>query len=284
MGQTMNYASVARTFRSLPAPVRYGVPGLAAAMILLRGGRVAAASDAVPDAEAVAGPAFPWLVSRWTPAERQVLVSVARRLNLDPRALTTVMHLESGGDPSVPAQKSGTPRAGLIQVTVGARMPGLDTADKVWAVREWPITRQLLEIVEPFYARYKGRDPSWSAFALYKRNFLPGVAGKPDDHVIAREGSNEPLIEGLPLTLGQIYAANPGFDSTRRGYYTWADVRKKVAGAYRSAAGSVVTVAGAVSPELPMARVRARRAPGAMLPVPLWLAAPEDMALRPRAA
>lgn len=281
----MNTAELARTLRRLPAPLKYGVPAASAVAILLAGRSSSAASGtALGDPEAVAGPAFPWLVASWTPAERQVLVEVARRLNLDPRSLTTVMHLESGGNPAVPTQKSGTPRAGLIQITVGARMPGLDTSDKIWAVREWPITRQLLEIVEPFYARYKGRDPSWGPFALYKRNFLPGVASRGDDFVIARQGSSEPLIEGLPLTLGAIYAANPGFDSAKKGFYTWGDVRKKVEGAYRAGKGNLVTVAGSVRPELDaVARVRARRvAPGAMLPIPLWLSAPEDMALRPR--
>lgn len=194
----------------------------------------------------VVGPAYPWLVEKWTREQRALLVEVARKLGIKPAVLATIFQLESRGDPAVPTKAEGTPRAGLIQVTVGARMPGLDTADKVWAVRSWPIERQLREIVLPFFERYKGRSEAWTAFEAYKSNFLPGVAGKGLDFVIARKGSSEPLIQGQPLTLGAIYAANPGFDAGNKGFYTWADVKAKVDAAEKTAGGKVVTVSGLV--------------------------------------
>ncbi|MDM7992953.1 MAG: hypothetical protein QUS11_06525 [Candidatus Fermentibacter sp.] len=281
----MNTAQLLRSYRALPPPLRYGLPAAGAALVLLAGGSAAASQDPELDENAVAGPAFPWLLA-WSPADRQILVDVSRRLNLDPRSLTSVFQLESRGDPAAPAQQSGTPRGGLIQITVGARLPGLDTSEKVWAVRGWPVSRQLLEIVEPFFARYKGRDLSWDEFRLYKLNFLPGVAGRDDGFVIGRRGSDEPLIPGQKLTLGAVYAANPGFDpGGARGYFTWGDVRKKIQAARRAGGDNVVTVGGRVMPD-PQAGQRRipprRRAPGSLHPVPPWIAASEEMGTRPR--
>jgi hypothetical protein len=276
-------ARLLRSYRALPHAVRVVLPAAGGAAALLLLGGAAAAAEPELDLGAVAGPAFPWLLA-WSPEERQVLVDVSRRLNLDPRALTTVFQLETGGDHTAPRSKVGTPRGGLIQITVGARLPGFDTAEKVWAVRGWPVAEQLLGVVEPFFARYKGRDLSWDEFTLYKKNFLPGVAGRGDDFVVGRRGSDEPLIQGQKLTLGAVYAANPGFDpGGAKGYFTWGDVRKKVSAARRAGGDHVVTVGGAVVPDPQRGqRVVPRRTPGRLWPVPRWLEAPEDMGTRPR--
>lgn len=210
------------------------------------GGATAPSPGGSSGEDPVAGPAYPWLVEKWTKPQRALLVETARKLNLNPSALATIFQLESRGDPTVPTKAEGTPRGGLIQITVGARMPGLDTAEKVWKVREWSIEQQLERVVGPFLERYKGRTPDWSAFELYKRNFLPGVASKSNDFVIARKDSSEPLIPGQPLTLGAIYAANPGFDPGGKGFYTWGDVEQKVSAQLKSAGGKVVTVSGVV--------------------------------------
>lgn len=273
---------VGRRLRRLPAPVLPVAAAVAAGTLLLSRRSSAStsadgASVEVTTPDAIAGLAFPWLVA-WPAADRQVLVDVAKRLNIDPTALSTIFHLESGGDPSVPKQESGTPRAGLIQITVGARMPGLDSAAMVWAVRSWSARRQMLEVVEPFFARYKGRSPGWGAFHLYKLNFLPGVASKGDDFVIARDGSSEPLIQGVPLTLGAIYANNRGFDSGGKGYFTWGDVRRKVEGAQKAGKGQVVTVSGQIRQAPPMRRIDPR---GTAANVPREYNAP-DMGIRLR--
>lgn len=199
-------------------------------------------------ADRVAGPAYPYLRA-WSPELRALLVQVADELKLNPVALATVFALESGGDPSEPKEPKGTPRAGLIQVTVGARLEGLRTADAVWAVRSWSAERQLREVVYPFFVRQKGRSPGWTAFQLYQRNFLPADVGKPDTFKLGEKGSSEPLVKGSKVTRGAVYEANKGaFDREGKGYFTWADVRAKVEAKEREAGGQVVTVAGKVLP------------------------------------
>ena len=215
-------------------------------------------------ADRVAGPAYPYLRA-WSPELRALLVQVADELKLNPVALATVFALESGGDPSEPKEPNGTPRAGLIQVTVGARLEGLRTADAVWAVRSWSAERQLREVVFPFFVRQKGRSPGWTAFQLYQRNFLPADVGKPDTFKLGEKGSSEPLVKGSKVTRGAVYEANKGaFDREGKGYFTWADVRAKVEAKEREAGGEVVTVAGKVLPAA--AAATTRPAPGTVTP------------------
>jgi len=205
----------------------------------------AQAGGSAAQSDRVVGPAYAYL-ERWSEAERRLLVDVADELDLDPAALATVIALESGGDPSAPEKKTGTPRAGLIQVTQGARLPGLLEAEAVWAVRAWDVSRQLRDVVRPFFMAFKGRTPAWKAFDLYKRNFLPADAKKGDDAVIARKDSAELVTPEGTLTRGAVYAANPGFDLQGRGFYTWGDVRAKVQKKEAEAAGKVILVSGRV--------------------------------------
>ncbi|AUX43821.1 uncharacterized protein SOCE26_052760 [Sorangium cellulosum] len=198
-----------------------------------------------PDADLPVAPAYPGLIAHPNTV-RRVLLEVSRELNLSPAALATVIELESGWDPRAPRKTSGTPRAGLNQVTAGAGLPGLDTPERVWAARGWSAERQLRELVLPFFSRLQGRSPSWSAFDLYKRNFLPAAAGLPLDAVIAAKDSAEPVVPGAKLTKGKIYAANPVFDGQKRGHYTWSDVERVVRQVEARAKGKWVTVGGRV--------------------------------------
>jgi len=198
----------------------------------------------------VVGPAFSWLVA-WSVAQRRLLWQVARALDLDPGALATIIELESGGDPTQPHEKKGTPRGGLIQVTQGANLPGLKTADAVWAIRSWPVERQLEELVRPFFANVPGRSPAVTAFRLYQWNFLPADVGKPLEHKVGVKGSDELVTPKAQITRGQVYAANHAFDGEGKGFFTWADVKAKVDAAIAKAGGKSVTVSGAVRFEEP---------------------------------
>src|SRR5580658_9894702 len=89
-----------------------------------------------PGEDPIVAPAYPYL-DLWSSDARRALYELQRELGLDPRAggLAGVIGHESGGRPDVPKIKSGTPRGGLIQVTIGARLPGYEAADAVWNIR-----------------------------------------------------------------------------------------------------------------------------------------------------
>jgi hypothetical protein len=190
------------------------------------------------------GPAYAGLV-RTSSKTRKALLDVAQELGVPASSFATVIELESGWDAAAPRHQTGTPRGGLIQLTQGANLPGFGSAKAVWAVRAMPADQQLRQIVLPMYRRMK-LPAGLSAFELYKRNILPGVASRGRDFVIARKGSSEPLYPGAKLTLGQIYSANPKFRHGKD-YYTWADVELEVKGTERTAAGKWVTLSGRVT-------------------------------------
>ncbi|WP_437316697.1 hypothetical protein [Sorangium sp. So ce385] len=228
------------------------------------------------DEDRPVAPAYPGLVSA-TPAVRRALVEVAAELGLSPAAIATVIELESGWDASAPRSAKGTPRGGLIQVTTGAGLPGLDSAERVWAVRAWSAERQIRELVRPFFGRFQGRSPSWTAFDLYKRNFLPALAALPLDARIAERDSKEPLVPGGKRTKGDVYAANPAFDPEKKGHFTWADVERVVHQVEARARGRWVTIAGRVVDEAPAPAAQPSRpaaSPAAPSVVPVQQAAP----------
>lgn len=191
-------------------------------------------------------PAFPRIVSA-TPAQRQAILRAAAAIPANPIALATVIQSESGWDPAAPKVASGTPRAGLNQITQGAHMPGLSTAAEVWAVRSWPLEKQLTDVVVPYLQRF-AHNKHWNggatAMDIYKLNFLPALAGEGDDVHLGEKDSTETIAGGL--TKGQIYASNPGFDHGQKGYFTWADVAQTIASVEKQAHGKLVDVAGAL--------------------------------------
>jgi hypothetical protein len=165
---------------------------------------------------------------------------------------------ESGGRPDVPKIKSGTPRGGLIQVTIGARLPGYEAADAVWNIRNQGIVDQLSGVVRDYYKRQMshGHPRDQGAAALLRRNYLPGLADKSASFVLGVRADStgpggEKSTDSLAgsLTRGANYAANPGFDSSGRGWFTWEDVDRQAVQAERAAlARGWVRVSGARVP------------------------------------
>jgi hypothetical protein len=220
-----------------------------------------------PD-DPIVAPAYPYL-DRWAPEERRALYEVQHEIGLDPMSggLAGVIGHESGGDPSAPHIKSGTPRGGLIQVTEGAALPGYTTSDAVWGIRDQSRVEQLRGVVRDFYKRQMPHGPpkDQSAVALLRRNYLPGLADKPATFVLGVKpgtvgpGGEKPEDHLAPkLTYGANYSANPGFDPTGRGWFTWEDVDRQSGKAEVAArANGWVRVSGSrVQPtDLPVAGV-----------------------------
>ena len=180
-------------------------------------------------------PPYPWLV-RATAAERRALLEVAQAVGMrDGAALAAVITSESGGNPSAPAQTTGYPRAGLIQITQGARLPGLDTPERIWAVRSWGIERQLRQVVLPYYARLAPLAPDTTADLLYRLNFLPADAHQPDDFRVGDAASESQWRR-------VVYEQNRGFDREGKGYITWGDVGATIRAVEARAPGPWVTV------------------------------------------
>lgn len=208
----------------------------------------------LPSGDPVVGPAYPYL-SKWTAADRAALYQAQQALGLDIAvgAIPGVIEHESGGDPTAPHEKSGTPRGGLIQLTQGANLPGFKTAEDVWAVRDLSIPQQFTSVVVPYYERMH-LAPETSLVTLMRKNFLPAVADRDATFVLGvkpgatgpgGETSDTKLAPGLSLTLGQIFSSNPGF-ARGRDFFTWADVDSDAAKVEARAGGKTITVSGKV--------------------------------------
>lgn len=198
--------------------------------------------------ERLAGPAYPGLVQA-APEVRRALIEVAAELQLPVFALSTVIQSESEWDPTVPKKELGTPRAGLIQLTVGANLKPWKSKADIWALRKTSAEWQLWNVALPYFRRFGKRldkirasdDPS---FALYQLNFLPGDVGKPDSFYLGEKG-NMTKLPGSEITRHDVWHDNPGFAGGKN-YFTWADVRARVRQVEKVARGKWVTVGGTV--------------------------------------
>jgi hypothetical protein len=197
----------------------------------------------------IVAPAYPNLVAASVEI-RQALVDVANELGIEPGALATVIQSESEWKTFVPEKEKGTPRAGYIQITKEANLPGFNSPEKVWAVRGWNGVDQLRKIVLPYFSRMKldrvrtGKEP---ALELYKLTFLPGDRSKPDDYPLGKKGSKELLHPKYKITRGDVYTSNPVFHGNgARSIITWNDVRNKIKHTEAVAEGKYVTLGGQI--------------------------------------
>lgn len=126
---------------------------------------------------------------------------------------------------------------GLIQLTLGAFLPGFDTNERLLAVADWSAEDQVAKVVRPFYKRMgtavRGADPG----KVYMLNFLPKFAGSDPNTVIGDRESSDSFTRA-------VYAQNAGFDRDQDGKITVADVQEAAARQVRAAKGRVA-VAGA---------------------------------------
>jgi hypothetical protein len=151
------------------------------------------------------------------------------------------------------------PAAGLIQLTAGARLPGFASADDVRNIVGLDVEEQLEHVVKPFYRRFGSKAQGADPGQLYMMNFLPGVAGEPESKVLgvasdatapSGETSDSKLLASSSLSLGSIYKQNPGFDPSKKGYFTIGDVYAHIAKQVAAAGGKRVTVEGEIIDEV----------------------------------
>lgn len=140
-------------------------------------------------------------------AFKSKVVSISRKLDVDPNWLMAVMNFESGINPA--AQNSRTNATGLIQFMPNTAA-GLGTS--VQALKAMSAVKQL-DYVDKYLSSYKGKLVS--AIDLYFAVFFPAAMTKPDSYV----------LKSAKLSAGRIASANPGFDLNKNGEITVGEVK-----------------------------------------------------------
>jgi hypothetical protein len=176
--------------------------------------------------------AVPGLAST-TPALRAALLDLAEELGIPVDSLAVVISSESRFNPKA---LNPLPAAGLIQLTVGAHLPGYGTKEAIRAVLQLSPEEQIRQVVRPYYQRMKAGAATPGH--LYMLNFLPHRAGGPEDTVLGRRDAT-----GFD---GAVYRENSGFDREKKGTITTADVYTAAAAIARSARGRRIAVDGSV--------------------------------------
>lgn len=150
-------------------------------------------------------------LDKTTPAFREQLVAGALQFGLDPGFIAAVMAFESGFNPKAVNKSSGA--RGLIQWIDKPTFD--DTAKRAGSSARWEdlpnlTAEQQLPIALAWFDNkplLKSSKPADYYLAVWS----PAYIGKPNDYVVANEGST-------------VYEQNSGFDKTGKGYITIADV------------------------------------------------------------
>jgi hypothetical protein len=198
--------------------------------------------------------AMPGLVKQ-PPEVRAKLLEVAERLRIPVDTLAVVIQSESAWDSAAPRQKTGLPRGGLVQLTKGANLPGYDSDEDVWAVRDMPATEQLERIVIPLWGRIPEdrRGDALTPGRGWMRNFLPADADRGVDFILG-DGRQEPPSKDQDSSpeakekrwRWSIYQHNKGLDRAKRGFFTIDDVMGVSASVAKKAGGKRITVDGQI--------------------------------------
>lgn len=158
-------------------------------------------------------------------ATREALLAAAEELQIPVDSMAAVISSESQG--FNPRALNPLPAAGLIQLTLGAKLPGFDTKEKIRAITEMAPEQQIKDIVIPYYKRLGAKVQGASPGEFYMANFLPSKLGMPESTILG-DGDADPST-----FLRKVYDMNPGFH--RNGKITIGDVY--------DAAGRIVTSA-----------------------------------------
>jgi len=169
-----------------------------------------------------------------SPGFRAGLLDLADEMGIPVDSLAVMMSSESGfrSDALNPL-----PAAGLIQLTVGANLPGYGSADAIHAVTKMSAEEQLERVVRPYYARMPGARGAHPGH-LYMLNFLPARAGQPEETILGRKDA-----QGFE---GEVYRLNSGFDTAKKGTITIGDVYAAAAAIARGAQGRRIAADGRV--------------------------------------
>lgn len=184
-----------KTVARKPAPVRFPAADKSA-------------SSLSPVSEASSAVAWGAKVS---PAFKQKLIAIARRLEMDPNHLMAVIAFETGRsfDPAI-VNRAGSGATGLIQFMPATAKALGATTRKLAAMG----ALEQLDYVEAYLRPYAGRMKDVSS--AYMAVLYPRAVGKPDDHVLFRKGS-------------RAYKQNRGLDVNGNGHVTKAEASERVA-------------------------------------------------------
>lgn len=143
--------------------------------------------------------------------------------------------LSSANQKRVAAGKAPFFAVGLNQLTLGAKLPGFDTNDKLLEAADWSAEEQIQRIVRPFYQRMGGSVRGASPGKVYMLNFLPKYATEAPSFVIGDRDSQDSYTRA-------VYQQNQGFDRDGDGKITVGDVHQTVAAQVRASGGKRLQV------------------------------------------
>ena len=156
-------------------------------------------------------------LDKHSPMVRGVLLDVAEALGIPVDTLAIVIAHESGWKAD-----AGTTAKGLIQLTLGAKLPGYLTQSAIASIGAMSAENQLRTIALPYFQRFgqklKGANPGDGLLA----NFLPSFLGKPESTVLASQGD-------------AVYAANAGMAGVAGGDKSAITIADVYAGATKVA-------------------------------------------------
>lgn len=191
---------------------------------------------------------FPGLAAK-SAEFRCALWTLGKRLGINPNWIAAVIYSESGFDSKVRnvycmKNQSCAPSCcavGLIQfMPVAARALGT-TTEALYSMSDV----EQLKYVEKFYQPHRARLKR--PVDVYMATFLPAFVGADAEKVLGRRWDSTVLSPGL--TLAQVYEANAGFDSLKRGYITVSDVGSKVDSILDAAARKAPIVVDCTGPK-----------------------------------
>lgn len=187
---------------------------------------------AIPPLEPPPEPSAPEPSSTPSPAENQTLpgliyadrvtgevaseiIALARRLEMNPDHLMTIIHYETGGSFRASVRNPHTRAVGLIQF-LPSTARALGTTD---AALERMSALEQLEWVERYLTPFRGRLTTLED--AYMAVLYPAAVGEPDDLVLFRRGSRS-------------YAHNPYLDRDEDGVVTKHEVGEAVRRVYEA--------------------------------------------------
>jgi len=175
-------------------------------------------------------------IERLSPAELGELAAAAAAIGIPVDWLAAVISFETAGtfSPSV-KNAAGSGATGLIQFMPTTAQNLLGSATKEEAIRQTAAMgfgEQLRRMVVPYFRPYAARLKSLND--VYLAVFYPAFISKADGDVVASEGS-------------AVYRQNAGFDTSRKGWITKADITSTIRKVLNAADGRVPIGAAAAA-------------------------------------
>lgn len=168
-------------------------------------------------------------IEKLSPAQLHALVETAKKLDIHPDWLATVISFETAGtfSPSI-LNAAGSGAFGLIQFMPNTAKVLLGTTTATEAVaqgRAMSFNEQLEKMVIPYFRGRVMRNLN----DVYLAVFYPAAMGKPDSYVVGSVPS-------------AVYNQNAVFDKEGKGYITRADITRTINSVLDAANGVRLTI------------------------------------------